>query len=80
MAWWDKKAVQLQESVRGSERERDWISSDEHAKTAVVYTRHDMIMVVSYLSSLNRQLATIKIILTIVTAIAGAVAVKLILH
>jgi hypothetical protein len=77
MKWWDMEAGRLQQAGRLTEGEKDELYSDEEVNRAVVYTREDLIMVVSYLSSLNRQIATIKVILAALLAVAGYAAFRL---
>jgi hypothetical protein len=57
--WWDRLAFELQRRNRETESAKEDYYTDEHARRAAVYTREDLALVVSYLSSANRQLAQI---------------------
>jgi hypothetical protein len=73
--WWDEQALRLQQSVSDSESERHDEYTEEEARQAAVRTRLDMVMVVSYLASANRFLASIRftlIVLTLVVIVAFA--------
>jgi hypothetical protein len=61
--WWDQKAARLQQSVRADEREMEVDFSDSDLKRSVVHAREDIILLVSHLSSVNRQLRAIKVTL-----------------
>lgn len=63
MPWWEDDAVFAQRKKRQDEQERGEQFSEEEAFRATAYTRDDLSMVVSYLSSLNRQISVIKNIL-----------------
>lgn len=60
MAWWHEKAAELQQSVRSSERSQGSTYDEDEVGRATVHAREDLILGVSYLSSLNRQIATVK--------------------
>jgi len=53
--------------------------SDGDARRAAVYTREDLILVVSYLSSLNRQIALLIRIVLAIAIIAAVVAARYLL-
>lgn len=76
-AWWDKKAGQLQQTGRITESAKDDSYSAAEIKRAIVYTREDIILVVSYFSSLNRQAAGIKRLLMFITLFVGLIAFRL---
>jgi hypothetical protein len=57
---WDAKAGRLQEMGMDSEAQKTEVYSTEEIGRAIVYTRQDIVLVVSYLSSANKQLATIR--------------------
>ncbi len=71
MAWWERRASALQQAVRVSEDEISEPHSEDDAHRAAVHARQDLVLVVSHLSSLNRQIATIKLLLAALTAIAA---------
>ena len=56
MAWWEREAGALQRSVRISEDEVGELHSEDDARRAAVHTRQDLVLVVSYLSSLRARL------------------------
>ena len=68
MKWWDSKAYALQESFRQSEYNKSDDYSDEKCRRSLVYTREDVILIVSQLSSVNANLSGIKFRLTCVAA------------
>jgi hypothetical protein len=63
MTLWDDRAAALQQEVRSSEVEsqRDYDESD--VRRATVHGREDIVLIVSYLSSLNKQMGWISSIL-----------------
>lgn len=77
MTWWDKVARELQSSVHAADvnNENNIQHSEQDASNATVYTRLDMVLVASYLSSANKQLRTIKwflaVIIILLIIIAG---------
>ncbi len=54
MSWWDRKAATVQAMNRYSESQRDDVYTDEEVRRATVYTREDMGLLASLISSLNR--------------------------
>jgi hypothetical protein len=54
-SWYDRKAARLQSSVR-SDPPPMANYTDEQTRQAVVHTREDVVLLVSYLSSLNVQM------------------------
>ncbi len=70
MSWWDEQAGQLQKMGIKSEFDKEEVYSDEQVRMATVYTRQDIILIVSLLSSLNQQIRTVKYILAFI-AITG---------
>lgn len=69
--WWDAKAFNLKQSVMQAEA----IGFDEvtshQARVAAIFARQDLVQVYSLLSSLNQQIATVKLLLlAILTALA----------
>jgi len=77
MSWWDDKAVRWQERNRHDESERGTDYPESDVRRATVYTREDITMIVVYLSALNRQIATIKILLASLVAIAAYIAIRI---
>jgi hypothetical protein len=57
---WDKRAARIQQSVRSGELERRSDYAESEVKQAIVHAREDIVMLVSYLSSANKQLYIIK--------------------
>jgi hypothetical protein len=57
---WDKRAARIQQSVRSGELERRSDYAESEVKQAIVNAREDIVMLVSYLSSANKQLYIIK--------------------
>ena len=80
MTWWDHKAVRWQERNISDEAEHHHDFAESEVRRATVHTRQDITMIVAYLSALNRQIATVKAILAVLTAIALYLAVKLTLR
>jgi len=78
-AWWDAAAGNLQRVGRDSEGLKAEEFSDGDARRAAVYTREDLILVVSYLSSLNRQIALLIRIVLAIAIIAAVVAARYLL-
>jgi len=63
---WDNRAARLQERVIDDDS-KDYRYHDEQAvRRAIIKVREDIVLLVSYLSSANTQLSTIKILLLIV--------------
>ena len=58
--WWNEKAAELQYRVRVDEEEGIKVDYDEEqVKRAIVHTRQDVVMLVSHLGSISKQLRTI---------------------
>ncbi len=57
--WWDDRARDLQSIIREGELERRINYEDEEVSTAIVHTRQDIVLLVSNLSSISKQLRTI---------------------
>lgn len=76
MRWWDKRAGDLQRDVKQGEGAAGSVLGirspgaivyeDDDIKTAIVHARQDIVLLVSYLSSVNQQLSTIKYLLAAV--------------
>lgn len=74
--WWDQKATRLQQSVRADEREMDGDFSDSDLKRSVVHAREDIVLLVSQLSSVNRQLRAIKVTLLLLLVVLIYIAIR----
>ena len=57
--WWDERAADLQQKVKMDEYEDRIAYDDDEVGRATVYTRLDLILVISNLSSISKQLRTI---------------------
>jgi hypothetical protein len=74
--WWDQKAARLQRSARADEREGYDDFSDSDVRRSVVHAREDIIMLVSHVSSVNRQLRAIKVTLLLLLLVVIYIAVR----
>ena len=74
--WWDQKAARLQREVRADEIEGHDDFSDSDVRRSVVHAREDIIMLVSHLSSVNRQLRAIKVTLLLLLLVVIYIAVR----
>ena len=59
MDWWNKKASELQYRVKVAEQDNEIDYSEEEVRQAIVHTRQDVVMLVSHLDSISKQLRTI---------------------
>jgi hypothetical protein len=50
--------------------------TEEEVQRATVHSREDLVLIVSYLSSANRQLATIRWLLIVLTIVVVAIGLK----
>jgi hypothetical protein len=57
---YDKEAGSLQSKVRASEVESEVYYDENRVKKAIVHGREDIVLMVSYLSSVNEQLGEIR--------------------
>lgn len=71
----DIRAELLQSAIRRDERDRVQLYSDDEINQAIIHTREDLVLVVSYLSSANKRLAHIVYILLAISVISIVVAV-----
>lgn len=76
MTWWDEKASELQRKLIAADYGASQID-DDTAKHAVIHTRQDIALLVSYLSSANRQLSDIKKLLFPIMLLLAVIAYKL---
>ena len=68
---YDDRASRLQQMNRTSEDEKGEQYDEAVVRRSIVYTREDTTMVVSYLSSLNRQLAALRRVAWILVALVA---------
>ncbi len=57
--WWNEEASELQYRVKVDEQDIKIDYSDEEVRQAIVHTRQDVVMLVSHLGSISKQLRTI---------------------
>lgn len=67
----DKKAADLQYEIRMSEYDNIKHYDDEQVKQSVVHSREDIVLLVSYATSIIRILKDIRIILLITSILLG---------
>ena len=60
MSEYDERAATLQRMNRESEGAKAEQYDEEIVRRSIVYTREDITMIVSYMSSLNQQLASLR--------------------
>ena len=60
MSEYDERAGRLQQMNRASEEEKGEDYDESAVRRSIVYTREDITLVVSYLSSVNQQLAGLR--------------------
>ena len=58
---WHKRAGELQSSVRESENKKGYDYPDDKVRRSIVHSREDIILIVSYLQSVNEQLVIIRL-------------------
>lgn len=77
MKWWDTLAFSVQAANRASEAEK----SDEYevraVKRSIIYTREDVALIAVHLSSVNRQLSIITLILSFALGILFVLSVAI---
>jgi hypothetical protein len=76
--WWDEKAKHLRQGVRHDEAGLDssHVFTEDEVRKATVHSREDMVLIVSYLSSANRQLAIIRWVLIVLTIVVIMIGLK----
>lgn len=73
--YYSEKAAQLQSSIRESER-NDVLEYDEaQVRQAIVHSRQDIVLIVSYIASLNEQMIGVRRLLLIVVILLLAILV-----
>ena len=77
VSWWDKTAGELQQSVRAAEQELIEDYSDEKVRQQIVHTREDIVAIYSYMSSANKHLGAIKVLLLVAIAVLVYIAVRI---
>jgi len=74
MQWWNEKAAQLQAMGREADTGQiDTYTADE-VRRAIIYTRQDVVLLASYLSSANEQLWVIARLLMAIIALLVVIA------
>lgn len=76
-AWWDSVAARLQCDVRQFEATQTDEYSQNQVRLAIVHAREDLVLIVSHLSALNRQIRIIKVMVGILVAIGAYAVFKL---
>jgi hypothetical protein len=76
MPWFDDKAGSLQSSVRLTELDKGLDYPEEDVRRATVHTRDDVVMLVSYLSSANWQLRSVRRLLMLIAVLLTVVILK----
>lgn len=76
MNWWDERARRLQQRTRLDELKISQEYTEDEARRAGVHTREDLILVVSYLSSANQLLASIRFILIVLILAVTVIGLK----
>lgn len=77
MAWWDDKAERWQRRTQQAEDAIDFEYPESSVRRATVHGRQDIVMIVSHLSALNRQIAHAKILMAIITVLLAYIAYRL---
>lgn len=70
---YDEKAAHLQAVTRESESVKEEDFTEEQIRRAIVYSREDLILLVSYVSSVNQQLTYIRWLLTVLIGLLALV-------
>lgn len=66
---YDQLAARVQELVRESEYEKNLQYENEQVRASIVHAREDITLVAVHLSSVNRQLATVRRLLWVIAAV-----------
>jgi len=75
--WWEDRASILLDAVRKDEEELAAVYDVDHVNRSIVHTREDMVLVVSYLNAVNKQLAQLRHTRALLSIIVVLVAVGL---
>ena len=70
---YDEKAAQLQAMTRESESAKEEDFTEAQIHRAIVSSREDIILLVSYLSSVNEQLTYIRWLLIVLIGLLGLI-------
>ena len=65
MSWWKDEANLFMRERRQNEADETGTPPGDEVRRAIMFAREDVSLVVSYLAAANRQLSTIKNILTV---------------
>jgi hypothetical protein len=76
MAWWMERAARIQQGVRSDEMRDGSVYDEDAVGHAAVHAREDLVLIVSYLSSANEQLSTIRWLLMGLVVAVAAIALK----
>lgn len=76
MSQYDKKAAELLSVTRESEAEKAHDYETAHVRRSVVHSREDLILAVSYLSSMNEQLVWVRRFLAVIAVLLLAIFVR----
>jgi hypothetical protein len=68
-------AVQLQEAVISSEVEAEQYD-DAQVRQATVHARNDLLLLVSHVAAMNKQLAVIRTLLWVIAALAAVAVIR----
>ena len=73
MKWFQARAANLQLTVREADKGNDNHYSEDEIRKAIIHTREDVVVLASYLNSLNEQVEMIKFMigLFLILAIGG---------
>lgn len=69
MTQYDDRAAHLQQMTRESERQKAESYEQADANRAAVYTREDLVLIASHISSVNEQLAWVRRLLAAVVVL-----------
>ncbi len=74
--WWDSLAAAVQSANRISEAAKDDQYEGREVKRSIVYAREDLALVVVHISSVNKQLSEIKVLLRLILAALSVIIVE----
>src|SRR3989338_3965709 len=74
---WHKRAGELQSSVRESENKKGYDYPDDKVRRSIVHSREDIILIVSYLQSVNEQLVIIRLFIIAIIVLFVLLLLKL---
>ena len=76
MNQYDERAATLQKMNRESEGGKAELYDEETVRRSIVYMREDITLIVSYLSSLNQQLVSLRRIAWVLVAVVAIVVIQ----